>query len=111
MNKEQIFAAFAPVIHEEPIKALDGATLRFKELSGTARDELYRGISGDNSNSNYEAAVIAASVVDESGEPVFTEDDVQALRQSRAAALEEVSRIAMRVNNIGAAAEDTAAKN
>ncbi|RQT68113.1 hypothetical protein DF045_27300 [Burkholderia cepacia] len=111
MNKEQIFAAFAPAIHEEPISALNGVTLRFKELSGTTRDELYRGIGDDDSNSNYEAVVIAATVVDADGEPIFTTDDVQALRKSRAAALEEVSRIAMRVNKMDAASQEAAAKN
>ncbi|AYX28485.1 Uncharacterised protein [Burkholderia pseudomallei] len=111
MNKEQIFAALAPLVHTESIKALDGATLHFKELSGTARDGLYNQISQDDSNSNYEAVLIAATVVDDRGEAVFTEEDVQTLRTCRAPALEEISRIAMRVNKLGAEAQEDAAKN
>lgn len=111
MNKEQIFAAFAPAIHEEPIKALGGAKLRFKELSGSAREALTRNMGDDFSNSRFEALLVVSTVIDAHGEPTFTLEDVAALKELRATAVAEVAAVAMRINNIGAAAEADAAKN
>lgn len=111
MNKEQIFAAFAPSVHDEPIKALGGAKLRFKELSGSAREALTRNMGDDFSNARFEALLVVSTVVDEQGEPMFTLDDVVALKDARATAVAEVAAVAMRINNIGAAAEADAVKN
>ncbi|OXI42121.1 hypothetical protein [Burkholderia aenigmatica] len=111
MNKEQIFAAITPATHQEPIKALGGAKLRFKELSGDARESLTRNMGDDFSNARFEALVVVSTVVDDRDNPMFTLDDVAALRKSRATAISEMAAVSMRINNIGAAAEADAAKN
>ncbi|MEX3630041.1 MAG: hypothetical protein VB138_11755 [Burkholderia sp.] len=111
MNKEQIFAAIAPVIHEEPINALGGSKLRFKELSGDTRESLTRNMGDDFSNARFEALIVVSTVVDDSGAPMFTIDDVAALKDSRATAVAEIAAVSMRINNIGAAAEADAVKN
>lgn len=111
MNKEQILAAFAPQVVEEPVKALNGATVRFQELSGAARDALYDSAKNGSGNSGFEATLIAATVVDESDKPIFTTDDVATMRAGRAALLEELSQIAMRLNALGQHAQEEASKN
>ncbi|MFP3651493.1 MULTISPECIES: hypothetical protein [Burkholderia] len=111
MNKDQIFAAIAPAVHEEPIKALGGAKLRFKELSGDARESLTRNMGDDFSNARFEALIVVSTVVDDQDSPMFTVDDVAALKESRATAVAEIAAVSMRINNIGAAAEADAAKN
>ncbi|SAK69484.1 hypothetical protein AWB80_03571 [Caballeronia pedi] len=111
MNKEQILAAFAPQVVEEPVKALGGATVRFRELSGAARDALYDSAKSGGGNSGFEATLIAATVVDENDTPMFSEDDVTAMRSGRAPLLEELSQIAMRLNALGQRAQEEASKN
>jgi hypothetical protein len=111
MNKELILAAFAPQVVEERVKALDGATVRFRELSGAARDALYDSARNVNGNSGFEAALIAATVVDENDAPLFSQEDLATLRSGRAPLLEELSQIAMRLNALGLRAQEDASKN
>ncbi|MDR5800554.1 hypothetical protein [Caballeronia sp. LZ001] len=111
MNKEQFLAAFAPLVVEEPVQALDGETVRFRELSGAARDALYDSAKNGGGNSGFEAALIAATVVNENDEPVFSQDDVAVMRAGRAPLLEELAQIAMRLNALGQRAQEQALKN
>lgn len=111
MNREQFLTAFAPRVIEESVNALEGAMVRFRELSGAARDALYDSAKNDASNSGFEAALIASTVVSESDELVFTQDDVEAMRAGRTPLLEELAEIAMRLNALGQRAQEQAAKN
>lgn len=111
MNKEQIFAALEAEVKELEVKAL-GCVLRFKVMTGKARDAFQEAIAnGDKSASHFEASVVAASVVDADGKPMFDAADVDTLRDKNASAVSEVAKLAMQVNRIGADAEETAAKN
>jgi hypothetical protein len=111
MNKEQFFAAVAAEVKDVEVKAL-GVVLKFKVLTGEARDKFHALISaGDQSASYFEASIVAATVVNEDGSPMFSSEDVATLRGSRANAVAEVAKVALDVNNIGAVAEEQAVKN
>ncbi|CAB3795499.1 hypothetical protein [Pararobbsia alpina] len=111
MNKEQIFAALAAEVRELEVKAL-GAVVRFQKFSGKARDEFFAAVrDGDKSTSNFEASIVAATVVDETGAPVFSREDLDGLRAINADALTELAMHSLSVNKIGGDAEAAAAKN
>lgn len=111
LDKNQFLAAFEPTVFEVPVQSLAGAIVRFRELSGAARDALYESVKSDGGNSAFEARLIALTVVDERSDPVFCEDDMDAIRGGGKALLEELSQIAMRVNGLGAKAHEYALKN
>jgi len=111
MNKEQIFAALAPSIQVVPIKSLGGEKLRFKELSGAEREAFSLSMGEDYSQSRFMALAVIATVVDANDAPLFTADDIAAVKDIRAPALEEIAGVALRINKMGFAAEADAAKN
>ncbi|KVV54024.1 hypothetical protein WK90_23080 [Burkholderia cepacia] len=111
MNKEQIFAALAPSVHVQPVKALGGKHLRFRELSGAERESFSRSMGEDYSQARFLALAVVATVVDEADTPIFTTDDIDAVKAISAPALEEIAAIALRVNKMGFEAEADAAKN
>lgn len=111
MNKEQFFAAVAAEVKEVELEAL-GMVVKFRVLTGKARDEFHRLVeAGDKTASHFEAALVAATVVNADGTSMFSSEDVAALQESNAAAVSAVAAAAMDVNKIGAAAEAQAAKN
>jgi hypothetical protein len=111
MNKELLFAALRAEVKEIEVKAV-GAVLRFRVLTGKARDSFRESVqAGDQSASHFEASLVAAVVVAEDDTPLFTKEDVATLQDGNALALAEMARHAMAVNKIGAEAEDAAAKN
>lgn len=111
MNKTELFAALESDVKEIRVEAIN-ATLRFKVLTGRARDAFHAAVSkGDGALSAFEAAIIAACVVDDQGNAMFTPDDVDTLRDKNADAVGAVAKVAMQLNNIGVQAEAAAAKN
>lgn len=111
MNKEQFLTAVRAEVKEIEVKALS-AVVKFRVLTGKARDEFHKIIeAGDKSTSHFEAAIVAATVVDDEHKPMFTAEDVAAIQDSDANAIGEVAKHAMAVNGIGAAAQEEAAKN
>jgi hypothetical protein len=110
MNKLELLAALAPEIKDVEVKAL-GTSLRFKVLTGRARDALYSNAVANADTSHYEASLIAASVVDSDGSPMFSPEDVDTLRDSNSTLLTELAGAAMAVNKLGADAEKAAVKN
>jgi hypothetical protein len=110
MNKLELLAALAPEIKAVEVKAL-GATLRFKVLTGRARDTLYSNAVANADTSHYEASLVAASVVDADGLPLFSPEDVETLRDSNSTLLTELAGAAMAVNKLGPDAEAAAVKN
>ena len=72
-------------------------------MSGHARDRLEASIVGKNGGQNLQnirAKYVAASLVDEKGDLLFSESDVQALGKKSAAALDRVFAVAQRINHI-----------
>lgn len=111
MNKEQFFAAIAAEVKEVEVKELN-SVVKLRVLTGRARDEFHTLLSaGDKSASRFEAALVAATLVDDTGALTLTSDDVEALRDQNGVAVAAVAKAAMQVNKIGTDAEAEAAKN
>lgn len=111
MDKAKFFEAARAEVKEHPVPVLCDI-LKFRVMTGAARDEFFRIVeAGDKSNSHFEAAIVTATVVNDDHTPMFSAEDVRALRDTDANALTAVAQIAMQVNRIGAKAEADAAKN
>jgi hypothetical protein len=110
MNKEEFLAAVKAEVKEVEVAAL-GVVMKFKIMSGKARDAFYAELSADKTNSHFEAAIVAATVVDDNGALLFNADDLATLKDQSGSAVGAVAKIAMSVNGIGVAAQDEAAKN
>jgi hypothetical protein len=111
MDKASLFAALEAEVKEIEVAAL-GIALKFRVLTGRARDEFQKAFAeGDKSASHFEASIVAATVVDDAGQPMFTAEDIATLRDKSAAALGEVAKVAMTVNKMGVDAEKAAAGN
>ncbi len=111
MNKAEFFEAAQAKVVARPVPVICNH-MKFRVMTGTARDEFFRVVEeGDKTNSHFEAAIVLATVVNDDHSPMFSAEDVQALRETDANALTAVAQIAMQVNKIGAKAEAEAAKN
>ena len=84
-----------------------GGVVLVRELSGRARDEweaslaVMRGKAMVPDVANLRAKLVARSVVGDDGEPVFTQNDVHALGELSAAALDRVFEVASRLSGLG----------
>lgn len=89
-----------------------GGTVRVAMMSGKARDDFYAQ-QGDEkvAYSLFSARVLVATVVDEDGQPVFEEADIEALRAKSQAAMDRVLAVALRLNGLGPTALEEAEKN
>lgn len=81
-----------------------GVTVTVQALSGSARDWLEMRFSGRNGEldrekaGEFRAAFVALSVVDESGERVFSDRDIQALGRKSSVAIQRVYEVAVRLS-------------
>lgn len=79
-----------------------GGEVLVKALTGSERDSLEKSLVEMRKKQvvikdNIRAKFVAASVVDESGDMLFTEADIAALGQKSAAALERVFKVAQKL--------------
>jgi hypothetical protein len=81
-------------------------TVIVRGLTGSARDTFegtlvkQRGRKVESNLENFRAKLLVQSIVDEQGNLMFTERDVQALGRKSAAALERVYSVAMRLSRL-----------
>lgn len=82
-------------------------------MSGTMRDrwEVSVASGADATVTNARAKLVACSVVDETGAPMFTDEDVEALGQKSGAALTRIANVAMRLSGLNNHDLDDAVKN
>lgn len=80
-----------------------GGSVRVAAMSGAQRDrfEMSIVVNGKPDATNARAKLVAASVVDESGVPVFTLEDIEALGRKSSAALNRIVDVARRLSGIG----------
>lgn len=110
----KIFSADQLLSRDQILKAQDLATedvnvpewggmVRVKGLSGTERDRFEASFIGENTKNkrrnlaNLRARLVALTVVDKEGKPLFRPNDVEALGQKSAAALDRVFDVAVRL--------------
>jgi hypothetical protein len=91
----------------------DGVSVIVSEMSGLARDSFYakKEAKKDMLISESQAALLVATVVDESGAQVLDEADVTGLRAQSSVALDRLVAVAVRINGMQANATEDAAKN
>jgi hypothetical protein len=88
-----------------------GGSVRIGVMSGTARDAFLAGRERNSSLSCFQAAMLAATIIDPGGKRLFTEADIEALQEKNGQVLGRLADVAFRINAIGPAADDAAAKN
>ena len=112
LSKSAILGA-ADLKHEDvPVPAWSG-TVRIRAMTGMERDAFRTSIASEAGVpvGRFSAALLAATIVDESGVQLFTVDDIAALQAKSAASLDAPAEVAMRLNGLGAKSGPDAAKN
>jgi hypothetical protein len=95
-----------------------GGSVNVRMMNGLDRDAFEAGlviVGEDGSRKpNYRgmrARLVALTIVDDAGNRLFEDEDVERLSLKSAAALERVAAVAQRLNGLGAKAEEEAEKN
>lgn len=91
LNKEQILKADDLETHEVPVDEWGGSVM-IQELTGEARERLEQLYTDEarEDEPNFRAALCALSIIDDSGELMFNQDDVKALGKKSYKALDRV---------------------
>lgn len=101
LTKEAIFAA--QDLKTESVSVPEwGGDVLVQTLTGTAKDDIERGCFEDNKSGkiNVRARYVAACIVDEKGNRLFTEQDIEALGRKSAKVLDRLFDKASELNAI-----------
>ena len=113
LTKQEILAAVDIKSTDVPVPEW-GGTVRVRTMTGLERDAMGTamiGADGKADMSTYRVRLVAACIVDDQGNQVFTAEDVTALGAKSAAALDRVFTAADALNQMGQAAVEQAAGN
>lgn len=92
-----------------------GGSVIVQAFTGAKREaftgRLSFGPDGKLETTGYRASLLVYALVDEQGQPLFTEGDIAALSEKSSAVLDRLFTVAERLNAIGAQALEAAAKN
>jgi len=89
-----------------------GGTVRVAVMSGLARDNFIAMQEGGKQKySEFQARIIVVTAVDEAGQPLFTVEDIDALRAKSKAVLDRLTDVAVRINKMDVQAVEEAGKN
>jgi hypothetical protein len=100
--------------HEDVAVPAWGGTVRVRTMNGQERDEFRAAIATEDGSvpvGRFNAALLVATLVDESGERLFTAEDMAALQAKSAASLDKPASVAVRLNGLGGKAVEEAVKN
>ncbi len=102
LTKQQILESNDLKRETVPVKEWGGSVI-VQALSGVSRDAFEQSLVHDGKTDliNVRAKLVARCVVDESGMRLFSEEDIEALGQKSARALERISKVAQRLNGMG----------
>ena len=113
LNKEQILNS-----EDSKFEIVDvpewGGQVKVVTMSGFARDRFEMQIMGSKGKMdmvNIRAKLGAATIVDEQGNLLFTEDDITKLGNKSGAALDRVFSVAQRLNHLTQSDVDALTKN
>jgi hypothetical protein len=103
----------ADLKHEDVAVPAWGGTVRVRMMNGLERDEFRAAIGEEGAIpvGRFSAALLAAACIDEKGVRLFTMADMEALQAKSARSLDAPAAVAMRLNGLGGAAFEEAAKN
>lgn len=113
LNKSAILGA-SDLKHEDVSVPAWGGSVRVRTMTGQERDEFRTAISTEEGGipvGKFAAALLVATLVDESGERLFSAADMDALQKKSAASLDAPAAVAMRLNGLGGQATEDAVKN
>lgn len=115
LDRAAFFAAEDAKHEDIPVPQL-GGSIRIRVLSGAARDAFNEYVRTDDDGARKPAsatgaALLVATCINADGEPMFSMEDIDLIREKSAAALDVLAAAAMRINGMGAKAEEDAAKN
>jgi len=105
LNKEAILKA-QDLPFEDVEVSQWGGTVRVRALTGAERDAFEQGIVEQRGKSakmnlrNVRAKLVALTIVDEHGERIFADSDVEGLGKKSALALNKVFEVAQRLSGI-----------
>lgn len=113
LTKDQILAA--DDLKTEVVSVPDwGGEVIVSTMTGIDRDKLEEAAQGDDGKigtDNFRAKLLAFTLVDEQGNRLFTENEIEALGRKSASALNKVFNVAMRLNALRKVDEDEMVKN
>lgn len=111
LSREAILGASQSKTEDVDVAEWGGA-VRIAVMSGAARDAFTeRQASEKQPYSVFQARLIVATAVDEHGQALFTEADIEALRGKHISVLDRLVAVALRVNGMQAGAVEAAEKN
>jgi hypothetical protein len=116
LNRDQILQVKDLKTQQVEVPEWGGAVI-VRCLTGAARDSFEASLVDGKGKSraeglvNLRARLVALSVVDEEGNPLFTEADIAALGKKSAAALDRIFEAAQRLNRLAQTDVETLAKN
>jgi hypothetical protein len=114
LSRDQILNAKDSTIQTVPVPEWGGA-VGVRVMSGKERDAFERRLSDQAKlgelGANMRAALVASTVVDEQGNRLFTEEDIEALGKKNWAALERITRVSTSLNLLSNESVETTAKN
>ena len=91
-----------------------GGEVLVSEMTGSARDAFEQSLvakDGQRDLANLRARLLVRCLVDEGGNRLYADDETALLGNKAAGALDRLFAVAQRLNSLGAAAEEDAAKN
>lgn len=112
LTKQQILSA-ADLPHEDVAVPEWGGTVRVKAMNGLERDEWRKSLNVEGSTplGRFSATLLAVTIVDENGQRIFEESDLEAIERKNAKVLDGPTAVAMRLNGLGGASVEDAEKN
>lgn len=114
LTRDQILAAQDVKTQTVDVPEWGGSVL-IRCMTGRQRDEFERALSDQAKlgelGANMRARIVAASVVDENGNAVFTETDIAALGEKNWGPLERIAKAATQLNLLTDASIEQAEKN
>jgi hypothetical protein len=113
LNREEILAKTD--LKKETVTVEEwGGEVIVSSMSGTYRDAWEQSIRQKDASGNLvspRAKLVIFTVVDEQGNRIFKDDDIEAIGKISSEALEKICTVAMRLNGLGAEEISKAKKN
>ncbi|WP_426196183.1 hypothetical protein [Massilia sp. DWR3-1-1] len=112
LNKAAILGA-EDLKHEDVEVPAWGGTVRVRVMTGAERDEFRASVASEEGVAlgRFSVALLAATLIDESGARLFTLDEIDQLAEKSAASIDKPAGVAMRLNGLGGSAVEDAVKN
>lgn len=113
LNREEILSKVSLKKETVFVEAWGGEVI-VSEMSGAMRDAWEQAITQKDSSGKLvspRAKLVLYSVVDDQGNPIFKDDDLDAIGKLSSPALEKICEVATRLNGLGSSDVEKSKKN